>query len=116
MKLVEIAQLDPMKVYFYVPYVERQRALDKAGTFDADALFEKFTLSLELPTERTYARSSTPLPHGEDIEQSTDVTTEWAVFPNPYNVLIPGLKVHVISHLGGPDTLDSRPVEAIRRC
>jgi RND family efflux transporter MFP subunit len=34
MKLVEIAQLDPMKVYFYVPYVERQRALDKAGTFD----------------------------------------------------------------------------------
>jgi membrane fusion protein (multidrug efflux system) len=116
MKLVEIAQLDPMKVYFYVPYVERQRALDKAGTFDADALFEKFTLSLELPTERTYARSSTPLPHGEDIEQSTDVTTEWAVFPNPQNVLIPGLKVRVISHLVVLDTLDSPPVEAIRRC
>ena len=44
--------------------------------------------------------SSTPLPHGEDIEQSTDVTTEWAVFPNQYNVLVPGLKVHVVSHLG----------------
>jgi membrane fusion protein (multidrug efflux system) len=116
MKLVEIAQLDPMKVYFYVPYVERQRALDKAGTFDADALFEKFTLSLELPTERTYARSSTPLPHGEDIEQSTDVTTEWAVFPNQYNVLVPGLRVHVVSHLGGPDTFDSPPVQEIRRC
>jgi membrane fusion protein (multidrug efflux system) len=114
--LAEIAQLDPMKVYFYVPYVERQRALDRAGTFDADALFEKFTLSLELPSERVYARSSTPLPHGEDIEQSTDVTTEWAVFPNPHNVLIPGLKVHVISHLGGPDTFDSLPVQAIRRC
>jgi RND family efflux transporter MFP subunit len=115
-KLVEIAQLDPMKVYFYVPYVERQRALDKAQTLDADALFEKFTLSLELPSDRVYARSSTPLPHGEDIEQSTDVTTVWAVFPNPYDVLIPGLKVHVISHLGGPDTFDSRPVETIRRC
>ena len=106
MKLVEIAQLDPMKVYFYVPYVERQRALDKARTFDADALFEKFTLSLELPTERTYELSSTPLPHGEDIEQSTDVTTEWAVFPNPHNVLIPGLKVHVLSHLVISDTLE----------
>jgi membrane fusion protein (multidrug efflux system) len=82
MVLVEIAELDPMKVYFYVPYVERQRALDKARTFDADALFEKFTLSLELPSDRVYARSSTPLPHGEDIEQSTDVTTVWAVFPN----------------------------------
>jgi RND family efflux transporter MFP subunit len=114
--LTEIAQLDPMLVYFSVPYVERQRALDRAGTFDPDALFEKFTLSLELPSERVYARSSTPLPHGEDIEQSTDVTTEWAVFPNPRNVLIPGLKVHVISHLGGPDTFDSPPVQTIRRC
>lgn len=114
--LVEIAQLDPMKVYFYVPYVERQRALDKARTFDADALFEKFTLSLELPTERTYELSSRPLPHGEGIEQSTDVTTEWAVFPNPHNVLIPGLKVHVLSHLVISDTLDSPPVEAVRRC
>jgi membrane fusion protein (multidrug efflux system) len=115
-KLVEIAQLDPMKVYFYVPYVERQRALDKAGTFDPDEIFEKFTLSLELPNERVYARSSTPLPHGEDIEQSTDVTTEWAVFPNQYNVLVPGLKVHVVSHLGGPDTFDSPPVQENRRC
>ena len=114
--LVEIAQLDPMKVYFYVPYVERQRALDKARTFDMDALFEKFTLSLELPTERIYELSSTPLPHGEGIEQSTDVTTEWAVFPNPHNVLIPGLKVHVLSHLVISDTLDSRPVQAIPRC
>jgi hypothetical protein len=38
---VEIAQLDPMLVYFYVPYVERQRALDKVGTFDADEAFGK---------------------------------------------------------------------------
>src|ERR1700729_780898 len=115
-KLAEIAQLDPMKVYFYVPYVERQRALDKAGTFDPNEIFEKFTLSLELPNERVYARSSTPLPHGEDIEQSTDVTTEWAVFPNQYNVLVPGLKVRVVSHLGGPDTFDSPPVQENRRC
>jgi RND family efflux transporter MFP subunit len=32
MVLAEIAQLDPMEVSFRVPYVERQRALDKAGT------------------------------------------------------------------------------------
>ena len=98
-KLAEIAQLAPMKVYFYVPYAERQRALDKAGTFDPDEIFEKFTLSLELPNERVYARSSTPLPHGEEIDQSYDVMTVCSVFPNPRNVLIPGLKVHVISHL-----------------
>ena len=97
--LAEIAQLDPMEVYFHVPYVERQRALDKAGTSDADDVFDKSTLSLELPSERTYELSGEPEPHGEEIDQSTDVMTVWALFPNPHNVLVPGLKVHVISHL-----------------
>jgi multidrug efflux pump subunit AcrA (membrane-fusion protein) len=99
MVLAEIAQLDPMEVSFRVPYVERQRALDKARTSDADEVFDKSTLSLELPSERIYEFSGKPEPQGEDIDQSTDVTTEWAVFPNPHNVLVPGLKVHVISHL-----------------
>ena len=99
MVLVEIAQLDPMEVYFRVPYVERQRALDKAGTSDADDVFDKSTLSLEMPSDRMYELSGTPEPHGEQIDQTTDVMTVWAVFPNPRNVLVPGLKVHVISHL-----------------
>jgi membrane fusion protein (multidrug efflux system) len=99
MVLAEIAQLDPMEVHFRVSYVERQRALDKARTSDADEVFDKSTLSLELPSERIYEFSGKPEPQGEDIDQSTDVTTEWAVFPNPHNILIPGLKVHVISHL-----------------
>jgi RND family efflux transporter MFP subunit len=99
MVLTEIAQLDPMEVYFHVPYVERQRALDMTGTSDADELFDKSTLSLELPSERMYELSGEPEPHGEEIDQSTDVMTVWALFPNPHNVLVPGLKVHVISHL-----------------
>ena len=99
MVLAEIAQLDPMEVYFRVPYVERQRALDKAGTSDADDVFDNSTLSLELPSDRVYELSGTPEPHGEQIDQSTDVMTVWAVFPNPHNILVPGLKVHVISHL-----------------
>ena len=59
----------------------------------------KSTLSLELPSDRMYELSGKPEPHGEEIDQSTDVMTVWAVFPNPHNVLVPGLKVHVISHL-----------------
>jgi membrane fusion protein (multidrug efflux system) len=99
--LAEIAQLDPMEVSFRVPYVERQRALDKAGTSNADAdeVFDKSSLSLELPSERMYELPGKPEPHGEEIDQSTDVMTVWAVFPNPHNVLVPGLKVEVISHL-----------------
>jgi RND family efflux transporter MFP subunit len=99
MVLVEIAQLDPMQVYFHVPYVERQRALDKAGTSDAGEVFDKSTLTLELPSDRTYDLTGKPEPHGEEIDQSTDVMTVWALFPNPHNVLVPGLKVHVVSHL-----------------
>jgi len=99
MVLAEIAQLDPMEVSFHVPYVERQRALDKSGTSDADEVFDKSTLSLELPSDRIYELSGKPEPHGEEIDQSTDVMTVWSVFPNPRNVLVPGLKVHVISHL-----------------
>jgi hypothetical protein len=93
------AQLDPMEVYFRVPYVERQRAFDKAGTSDADDVFDRSTLTLELPSERTYELSGKPEPHGEEIDQSTDVMTVWALFPNPHNILVPGLKVHVISRL-----------------
>jgi membrane fusion protein, multidrug efflux system len=99
MVLTEIAQLDPMLVSFQVPYVEWLRALDKAGTSDADELFERSTLSLELPSERPYEFSGKLESHGEQIDQTTDVMTVWAVFPNPRNVLVPGLKVHIISHL-----------------
>ena len=99
MVLAEIAQLDPMLVYFQVPYVERQRALDRSGASDADELFDNSTLSLELPTERIYELAGKPEPHGEEIDQTTDVMTVWASFPNPHKILVPGLRVHVISHL-----------------
>jgi RND family efflux transporter MFP subunit len=97
--LAEIAQLDPMVISFQVPYVEWQRALDKAGTSGADELFEGSTLSLELPSHRIYELSGKLESHGEQIDQTTDVMTIRAVFPNPNNVLIPGLKVQVISHI-----------------
>jgi membrane fusion protein, multidrug efflux system len=105
MVLAEIAQLDPMLVSFQVPYVEWQRALDKAGTSDSDELFEGSTLSLELPSHRMYELTGQLESHGEQIDQSTDVMTVWALFPNPNNVLVPGLKVHIISHLAEQPTL-----------
>ena len=97
--LAEIAQLDPILVSFYVSYVERQRALDKAGTSAADELFHRSTLTLELPSGRIYEHFGKPEYHGGEIDQSTDMMTVWAEFPNPDNVLVPGLKVHVISRL-----------------
>jgi membrane fusion protein, multidrug efflux system len=97
--LAEIAQLDPILVSFSVPYVERQRAFDKAGTSDPTDIFQRSTISLELPSGRTYGHGGKVEHSLAMIEQGTDTLTIWAVFPNPNNVLIPGLKVRVISRL-----------------
>src|SRR5262249_36187134 len=97
--LAEIVQLDPILVSFDVPYNERQRALDKAGTTTTEKLFQRITLSLELPSGRIYGRSSKPEYLGSQIDQSTGMLTIWAEFSNPDRVLLPGLKVRVISRL-----------------
>ena len=97
--LAEVAQLDPILVSFYVPYDERQRALDKAGTSATDELFKRSTLTLELPLGRIYERSGKPGYQSSQIDQSTGMMTLWAEFSNPDNVLVPGLKVRVISRL-----------------
>jgi membrane fusion protein (multidrug efflux system) len=87
-------------VSFEVPYNERERALDKAGTTTTEELFHRITLSLELPSGRIYERSSKPEYLGSQINQSTGMLPIWAEFSNPDRVLLPGLKVHVISRLG----------------
>jgi multidrug efflux pump subunit AcrA (membrane-fusion protein) len=69
--LAEIAQLDPILVSFGVAYLERQRALDKAGKSSLDELFQGSTLSLELPSGRIYEHSGKPEYSGAEIDQST---------------------------------------------
>jgi membrane fusion protein, multidrug efflux system len=97
--LAEIAQLDPILVSFNVPYLERQRAFDKAGTSTLSELFQRSTLSLELPSGRIYEHSGKPEYSGGEIDQSTGMMTLWAEFSNPGNVLVPGLKIRIISRL-----------------
>jgi multidrug efflux pump subunit AcrA (membrane-fusion protein) len=97
--LAEIAQLDPILVSFSVPYLERQRAFDKAGTSVPAEVFQRATISLELPSGRTYDYAGRVEHSLAVIDQGTDTLTLWAVFSNPTNVLIPGLKVRVIFRL-----------------
>jgi membrane fusion protein, multidrug efflux system len=97
--LAEIAQLDPILVSFSVPYIERQRAFDKVGTSVVAEVFQRSKLSLELPSGRTYEHTGQVEYTASLIDHATDMLTLWAVFPNPNNVLIPGLKVRVVSCL-----------------
>jgi membrane fusion protein, multidrug efflux system len=97
--LAEIAQLDPVLVSFSVPYAERQQAFEKAGTSVVAEVFQRSKLSLELPSGRTYEHAGKVEHSVAVIDQATDMLTLWAAFPNPNNVLIPGLKVRVVFRL-----------------
>jgi hypothetical protein len=91
----------PILVSYSVPEVERERILAEAGTTAVSEIFQKTTLSLELPSGPVYKYTSKPEYHGGEIDQSNGMMTLWAEFSNPNNVLIPGLKVHVVSRFGG---------------
>jgi membrane fusion protein (multidrug efflux system) len=58
--LAEIAQLDPILVACYVSYVDRERFFKQAGTSSVPELFRRVTVSLELPSGRTYEHSGVP--------------------------------------------------------
>jgi len=56
-----------------------------------------------------YEHSGKPVYHGGQIDQSTDMMTLWAEFPNPDNVLVPGL--HPFSPSGLPPGSPPGPIE-----
>jgi hypothetical protein len=70
--LSEIAQLDPILVSFSVPYLERKRAFDKAGTSVPAEVFQRATISLELPSGRTYDYAGKVEHSLAVIDQGTD--------------------------------------------
>jgi RND family efflux transporter MFP subunit len=97
--LAEIAQLDPILVACYVSYVDRERFFKQAGTSSVPELFRRVTVSLELPSGRTYEHSGVPEFESAEIDRTTDMLTVWAGFSNPDNELVPGLKVRVTAHV-----------------
>jgi membrane fusion protein, multidrug efflux system len=62
-------------------------------------LFRRVTVSLELPSGRTYEHSGVPEFESAEIDRTTDMLTVWAEFSNPDNELVPGLKVRVTAHV-----------------
>jgi membrane fusion protein (multidrug efflux system) len=97
--LAELVQLDPILVAFDVPYIERERAFDKAGTSSVSDVFNRITLSLQLPSGRPYDGFGVPESESAEIDRTTGMITVWGRFANPDNILIPGLRVRVTSHL-----------------
>ena len=59
----------------------------------------RVTVSLELPSGRTYEHSGVAEFESAEIDRTTDMLTVWAEFSNPDNELVPGLKVRVTAHV-----------------
>jgi RND family efflux transporter MFP subunit len=110
--LAEIAQLDPILVSFNVPFVERGRALEKAGTSDAAELFDRSTLSLELPSERVYEHSGRPEYHGGQIDPSTRYDDGMGPVSQSGQRPRPGSQGSRRLSPRGPATIDSPPCPA----
>lgn len=97
--LGEIVQVNPVLVGYRVPYEDRQRSLEKAQTKTPRALFKNVTLTLVLPSGATYPLRGQPKFESAEIDRETGDLTTWAEFPNPDGVLVPGLRVKIVSEI-----------------
>lgn len=100
--LGEVVQIDPILVGYRVPYDDRQKSLEKAKAKTPAALFKNVTLMLLLPSGAPYAYRGQPKFESAEIDKDTGNLTTWAEFPNPDGILVPGLKVKIISEIQSP--------------
>ncbi len=95
--LATIVQLDPVRVEFQVPYVERIDELDLENLHFPDSLLERIQVSLELTDTWTYPEKTTPTHVSATVDPVSGALTLWAEMPNPRGQLRPGMEVTVIS-------------------
>lgn len=100
--LGEVVQIDPILVGYRVPYDDRQKSLEKAKAKTPAALFKNVRLMLLLPSGAPYAYRGQPKFESAEIDKDTGDLTTWAEFPNPDGILVPGLKVKIISEIQSP--------------
>ncbi len=93
--LTVVSDLDPVHVVYAVPYADRLRAMEIAGTDTVAELLERFEISLVLPGAQTYPHKGKPFQSATGIDPTTGALTTWATVPNPDLILLPGLEVDV---------------------
>jgi RND family efflux transporter MFP subunit len=101
--LGEIVQTDPVLVAYQVPYADRQKALNAAGTRSIKDLFSHIKIWLRLPSGKVYSSAGLPVFESAQLDEKTGMLTTWGKFPNPNGELIPGLEVTVRSEISAAD-------------
>jgi membrane fusion protein (multidrug efflux system) len=113
--LARIVQLDPIRVVYQVPYEQRLQTLSQSGGSSVAALLGRVTVQLTLPGGEPYPHSAHPEFSTAEVDPGTGMIEVAASFPNPDEILLPGLSVRVTSFVEGvPQILSTIPREAAR--
>jgi membrane fusion protein (multidrug efflux system) len=113
--LAKIVQLDPIRVVYKVPYEQRLTTRAQTGTASVEALLERVMVELRLPGGELYPARAHPEFSSTDIDPATGTLEVSATFPNPDQVLLPGLAVQVTSYVeGAQQVVAAIPREAAR--
>ena len=92
-----ITQLDPIRVVGRVPYDSHFRRAAILTT--PELVMERVEVTLILPTGEKYPHVGRIVGGGHEFDSETQTIATWAEFPNPENLLRPGLNVTLHSRI-----------------
>lgn len=106
--LATIVALDPVFVAYQVPYATRLQSIERSGAESLEALFERITLTLELPDGQHFAAQVKPDFASAVVDPETGTVRIWARVPNDRGLLRPGMTVRVLSSIEGVSDVAGR--------
>lgn len=98
--LARIDQMDPLRLSYAIPYVERIEQLAIDDLRAPRELLDTVTLRIKLSETWMYSETTTPDQVSSRVDYSSGTLTIWAELANPNFHLRPGMRVTVLPVLG----------------
>ncbi|MFC3615660.1 efflux RND transporter periplasmic adaptor subunit [Lutimaribacter marinistellae] len=95
--LAHIVQLDPVRIAYQVPYVQRIEELNLQHLKFPENLLSQTELSLKISDDWVYRLTTVPSQIDAEVDPETGLITIWADIGNPDAQLRPGMSVTVVS-------------------
>lgn len=95
--LARIDQMDPVRLSYTIPYVERIEQLAINDLRSPRELLKKFTLQIKISDTWMYSETTKPDNVSSRVNFSSGTVTVWAELANPSYQLRPGMRVTVLS-------------------
>jgi membrane fusion protein (multidrug efflux system) len=95
--LARIDQMDPVRLSYKLPYVERIEQLVVDDLRSPSEVLDKFTLQIRLSETWVYSETTKPENISSRVDPSDGTLTVWSELANPNFQLRPGMSVTVLS-------------------